>query len=590
VTWSLVAVPAVVAFVAALLLVPAVKRVAIATGLVAMPKADRWHRRQIPLLGGLAIVVATLAGVAIGQPRSQPVWLLLACATGLAVVGLVDDVRPLRPQTKLFLQIFAAALMSVFGLQFQFTGLPALDMLISLVWLVGITNALNLLDNMDGLAAGIAAIVAGFRLLFFLADGHLEGAMLAAVILGACLGFLVYNVNPASIFMGDTGSLFLGFLVGGLSLVGGWPYARGTTLVLVFPMLVVLVPIFDTTFVTLARILAGRPVSQGGRDHTSHRLVALGMSERQAVLTLYGLALVGGAIAWLSYRYGLGYGAVLAVVLALGTVLFGIFLGRLQVYPPDAVPQSGVALLLANFTYRRQVVTVAVDTVLVVVAYYSAYLLRFEGTFRAERPIFEQSLPVVLLAQVTAFLVLGTHRGIWRYTGVSDLLRLAQACALGTILSVLGVSFLYRFTGYSRAVFVIHGVLLFVAVAATRLSFRTLDSALRKESPDAEPVLIYGAGKGGLLVLREIRGNDALGWRAVGFLDDDRSKQGTRVDGVLVHGGGAALEAAVLATGARRVVLSTPALDTALTEALVTQCEAMGVHLVQSRVQFTPLT
>ncbi|WP_396623779.1 hypothetical protein [Luteitalea sp.] len=587
-TWA-VAGPALASFVLALLLVPQVKRLAIATGLVALPKADRWHRRQIPLLGGLAIVLATVTGVAIGQPSSRPVWLLLACATGLAVVGLVDDIRALRPQTKLFLQIFAASLMSVFGLQFQFTGLAAIDMLISLVWLVGITNALNLLDNMDGLAAGIAAIVAGFRLVFFLADGQMEGAMLAGVILGACLGFLVYNTNPASIFMGDTGSLFLGFLVGGLSLVGGWPYARGTTLVLVFPVLVVLVPIFDTTFVTIARILAGRPVSQGGRDHTSHRLVALGMSERQAVLTLYGLAAAGGGIAWLSYRYGLGYGAVLAVVLALGTVLFGIFLGRLQVYPPDAAPQGGVALLLANFTYRRQVVTVAVDTVLVVLAYYSAYLLRFEQTFAAEQALFEQSLPVVLLAQVTGFLVLGTHRGIWRYTGVSDLLRLAQACALGTLLSVLGVVVLFHFTGYSRAVFAIHGVLLFVAVAATRLSFRTLDSALRRDSPDADPVLIYGAGRGGLLVLREIRENDALGWRAVGFIDDDRSKQGTRIDGVLVYGTGEALEAAVLGTGATRVVLSTPKLESQVADALVDRCEALGVHLVQAHLQFTPL-
>jgi UDP-GlcNAc:undecaprenyl-phosphate GlcNAc-1-phosphate transferase len=307
------------------------------------------------------------------------------------------------------------------------------------------------------------------------------------------------------------------------------------------------------------------------------------------VLTLYGLAAAGGGIAWLSYRYGLGYGAVLAVVLALGTVLFGIFLGRLQVYPPDAAPQGGVALLLANFTYRRQVVTVAVDTVLVVLAYYSAYLLRFEQTFAAEQALFEQSLPVVLLAQVTGFLVLGTHRGIWRYTGVSDLLRLAQACALGTLLSVLGVVVLFHFTGYSRAVFAIHGVLLFVAVAATRLSFRTLDSALRRDSPDADPVLIYGAGRGGLLVLREIRENDALGWRAVGFIDDDRSKQGTRIDGVLVYGTGEALEAAVLGTGATRVVLSTPKLESQVADALVDRCEALGVHLVQAHLQFTPL-
>ena len=577
--------PGLAALLASLVITPIVKRLADHAGLVAMPKADRWHRTRIPLLGGIAIMLATIAGTLIGQPSALSIWILLGCATALGLVGLVDDARALRPQTKLFLQIFAASVMAVLGLQFQFTGVVAIDMLLTLVWLVGITNALNLLDNMDGLAAGIAAIVAAFRLSFFLADGDVEGSMLSATLLGACLGFLVYNFNPASIFMGDTGSLFLGFMVGGLSLVGGWPYSRSTTLVLLLPVLVVLVPIFDTTFVTIARILAGRPVSQGGRDHTSHRLVALGMSERQAVLTLYALAVTGGGIAWLSYRYGLSYSAVLALFLVLGTVLLGIFLGRLQVYPEDAAP-SGVALLLARFTYRRQVVTVAIDTVLIVVAYYSAYLLRFEALFDAEQAVFQQSLPLVVLAQVAAFLVMGTHRGIWRYTGVSDMLRLARACALGTVLSVLGILFLYRFEGYSRAVFVMYGVLLFVSVAATRMSFRALELALRRDAPDAEPVLVYGAGKGGLLVLRELRENADIGWRVVGFLDDDATKQTIRVDGVRVLGGIDAVAAAVEATRATRVVVSTSKLAPERCHRLAEMCDELDVAVVQAHLRF----
>jgi UDP-GlcNAc:undecaprenyl-phosphate/decaprenyl-phosphate GlcNAc-1-phosphate transferase len=577
--------PGLLAFLLVVLLTPVVKRLAIQTGMVAVPKADRWHRTRIPLMGGVGIVVAAVVAVLVGRPSSLSVWVLLACATGLAVIGFVDDVRTLKPQTKLFLQIFAAGVMTVVGLQFQFTGVVAVDMLITLVWLVGITNALNLLDNMDGLAAGIAAIVAGFRLVFFLADGSAEGVLLSSVLLGVCLGFLVFNFNPASIFMGDTGSLFLGFMVAGLSLVGGWPYARGTTLVLVLPVLVVLVPIFDTTFVTVARVLAGRPVSQGGRDHTSHRLVALGMSEKQAVLTLYGLAIAGGGIAWFSYRQGLSYGAVLAILLVLGTALLGIFLGRLKVYPDGKAP-TGVALLLADFTYRRQVVTVAVDTVLVVVAYYTAYLLRFEGGFPAEQAVFARSMPIVLLAQVLAFLALGTHRGIWRYTGLWDLIRLAQACAAGTVLSVLGILFLYRFEGYSRAVFVIHGALLFLLVAATRMSFRALDSALRRDPPDAEPVLVYGAGKGGLLVLRETRENSDLGWRVAGFLDDDATKQATRVDGIRVLGGLDDVASAVEATKATRIVLSTPKIAPDHCRRLAEVCEALDVTLVQAHLRF----
>ena len=581
--------PAIVAFAVVVVLTPFVKRLADRFDLVAVPKADRWHRGRIPLLGGIGVVVATLAGAAVSGPLSAPVWILAMGSTGLGIVGLVDDTRVLRPQTKLFLQIFAAGVLTALGLQFRFTGVPVLDVPITLIWIVGITNALNLLDNMDGLAAGVAAIIAAFRLAFFLADGQADAAILASAVLGACLGFLVFNFNPASIFMGDTGSLFLGFLVAGLSLVGTWPYSRSTALVLVLPVLVVLVPIFDTTFVTIARILAGRPVSQGGRDHTSHRLVALGMSERHAVLTLYGLAVIGGATAWLSYLYGISYASVLAIFLVIGTALLGIFLGRLQVYPEGQVP-SGFALLMTRFTYRRQVVTVTLDTVMIVLAYYTAYLLRFEAGASSERLIFQQSLPIVLLAQVTAFMVLGTHRGIWRYTGVSDLLRLAQSCLLGTAIAALGILVIYRFEGYSRAVFVIHGVLLFLFVAATRLSFRAFDAALRRDSPEAEPVLIYGGGRGGLLVLREARDNPSLRWRVVGFLDDAAEKQGTRIEGVLVHGGLDALEQAVGRTGATRLILSTPKLAPDLVRDIVARADGLGLYVARADIRFEPLT
>lgn len=528
--------PAAVAFVLTMALVPVVKAFALRTGFVALPKADRWHRSAIPLLGGLAIVGGTVGGVAAGRPASTSVWVLLSCALALAGVGLVDDLRTLRPQSKLILQILIASAMTAAGLEFQFTGVVVLDMLITLFWLIGITNAFNLLDNMDGLAAGVAAIVAGFRLVFFLADGDFEGAVLAGVLLGACLAFLLFNFNPASIFMGDTGSLFLGFMVAGLSLVGSWPYSRGTALVLVFPVLVLLVPIFDTTFVTLARLFHGRPVSQGGRDHTSHRLVALGMSERRAVLTLYALALLGGGIALFSYRFGLSYGAVFVVLLFLGVSLLGVFLGRLQVYPADNMPSGPVAVLLSNFQYKRQVVTVAIDMILVVVAYYAAYLLRFEDRMALEQTTFQQSVAIVVVCQALGFAALRTHQGIWRHTGMSDLIKVGQAVLLGTTAAVLVILFVFRFEGYSRAVFVLHGVLLFLLAAASRVSFRALDQLLRTSTTGALPVVVYGAGKAGELVAREVAGNDALGWRVVAFVDDDRGKRATTLQGIPIIG------------------------------------------------------
>src|SRR5262249_9820274 len=155
------------------------------------------------------------------------------------------------------------------------------DMILTLVWVVGVTNAFNLLDNMDGLAGGMAFIAGGFRLALFLLEGNLAAAIMTAGFMGAVAGFLIRNVPPARIFMGDAGSLFLGFFLSGLCLVvDAAYYSRGIMAVLAVPVLLVLIPIFDTTFVTVTRLLRGQAVSQGGRDHTSHRLVALGASER----------------------------------------------------------------------------------------------------------------------------------------------------------------------------------------------------------------------------------------------------------------------------------------------------------------------
>lgn len=581
-----VLVPSAVALGLTLALTPAMKRIAVHAGVVAMPAADRWHRTQIPLLGGVALVVATWAGVLVGRPMGMSVWALLGCATVLALVGLVDDIRAMRPQTKLILQILVASVMAAVGLQFEFTGIAAVDTLITLVWLVGITNAINLLDNMDGLAAGIAGIVVAFRLAFFVSDGYVEGMILSGVLLAVCLGFLVFNFNPASIFMGDVGSLFLGFMVAGVSLVGGWPYSRGTALVVVFPLLVLLVPIFDTTFVTIARVLAGRSIAQGGRDHTSHRLVALGVSERWAVVLLYGLAVLGGATAWLSYLYGFSYAAVLALILVVGIILFGVFLGRSQDYPEDAAVRGRVATFLAELSYKRQLATVALDTALIVAAYHTAYLLRFEAVAGPEHVLMRQSLPIVLVAQVSVFLLLRTHQGVWRHTGVSDLLRIARASALGTVFAVLGVLFVYRFDGYSRAVFVLYGIVLFLLVAASRISFRALDELFYNRINSGRPVIVYGAGKGGVMVLRELKDNTDLNWHVVAFIDDDRDKHGTRVQGIPVVGGLDRLEEILAAYAPKSIILSSSKVEEPRVAELRRRCGPFAASVLRASITF----
>lgn len=581
--------PGTATFLLGLLLTLLVRRGALRLGVVAVPKVDRWHRRQVAMLGGVAMAGAILAGALLAPVRDSGVWILLGGALTLGGVGLADDLAPLKPQTKLIAQILVAAAIASFGLALNLTGYPLLNVLVTIFWIVGVTNALNLLDNMDGLAAGIASIAVGFRLVFFLMDGNVDGAIFAAIVLGAILGFLVFNFNPASIFMGDTGSLFLGVLVSGLNLVGGLPYSRGLVSVLLVPVLLLLVPIFDTAFVTIARIVAGRPVSVGGRDHTSHRLVALGLSERTAVLLLYALALGSGGIAYYSYLYGFSYGVVLVSLFTLGLIVLGLFLGHMKVYAEDgaAPPENAKFLsLITDFQYKRQVATVLTDLILIVLAYYSAYLLRFEGGLRAEEARFVESVPVVILCQMSAFALWRTYTGIWRYTSLQDLLAIAQAAAAGTVAAVVMIVLFWRFEGYSRSVFVLNWLLLVTLVGASRLSFRTLAELLGRRGEGWRRVLVYGAGDGGALVLREFKNNLDLRGRVVGFLDDDRSKHGTKINGVPVVGGAEDLVRTLDTLAVSQVVISTRKVPIDIVERIRTACDAADITVVQAALRF----
>ena len=577
--------PPIAAFLLAVLLTYAVRPLATMVGAVATPKEDRWHRGTIPLMGGLAIAGAFLTVVPLLPSLSWRAWMLVGGAAILAAVGLLDDFRPLRPQVKFITQLVVTAVVVAGGVQLTLTGVSALDQLITLVWLVGVTNAFNLLDNMDGLSAGIGFIAAGFRCYFFLVDGNLEGALLASTLCGALAGFLLFNFQPASIFMGDTGSLFIGMLVGGLNVMGPFPYSRGTVAVLLLPVLLLLVPLFDTAFVTVARTLAGRSVAQGGRDHTSHRLVALGLSERGAVLSLWAMACGSGMVAVLSYRYGLPYTATLVGLLVAGLAVLAVKLGLQRVYP-NRPGTTGVVRVLADFQYKKQIATIVLDTALVALAYYSAYLLRFEGSLEAELPVFSASILTVLAAHVVMLGAFGVYQDSWRHAGIRDLTYLAMAAAAGTAASLLAVLAQYRFEGYSRAVFAIHWLLVTSFLCGSRVLFRALGEMLWTERPEGPRTVIYGAGAGGVMVLREARSNDELDWTVIGFIDDDRQKFRTNVHGVPVLG---SLDqvAALLASGTvAQVVVATTAVSPERLDALTRLCADAGVRTLVASLQF----
>jgi UDP-GlcNAc:undecaprenyl-phosphate/decaprenyl-phosphate GlcNAc-1-phosphate transferase len=270
---------------------PVARRVALHFGIIDNPQARKLHAKPVPLLGGAAIYIAFMVVLIFYGDRRyiNEVVGIFAGATLMSLMGIVDDRWGLNSYAKLVGQLLATAVLIVSGVQVNLFG-GWVDIAVTGLWVVGITNALNLLDNMDGLSGGIAMIAAiFFTLLAALSRQYLVGA-LAAALAGACAGFLIYNWNPANIFMGDTGSLFLGFLLAAVAIKLRFP-SNSATITWLIPLLVMAVPIFDTCLVFISRLRRGRnPLTTPGKDHISHRLAYLTGSRREAVLLCYLLA------------------------------------------------------------------------------------------------------------------------------------------------------------------------------------------------------------------------------------------------------------------------------------------------------------
>ena len=261
------------------------------------PGQHKAHSRPIPLLGGIAMYVGFIGALLIVDSQwlfSQGLTLAIA-ATLLAGMGLYDDLRGLNPLPKLVGQLLAGIALVSSGIFIHLTGIQGLDIALTLFWVVGICNALNLLDNMDGLSAGVSAIACvGFGAIAWF-QGQIPLVVVCGTILGITLGFLRFNWHPATIFMGDAGSLFIGFLLAALGLMVISPSAEfsGTWLV---PVVILAVPIFDTTLVTFSRLRRQLKLTDGGRDHTSHRLVRMGLTVPQGVGRIYKAAGVCNAV------------------------------------------------------------------------------------------------------------------------------------------------------------------------------------------------------------------------------------------------------------------------------------------------------
>ncbi len=546
-------------FLLAVVLTLIVRRVARAKGIVAQPRPDRWHRKATALCGGIAIFLSFLIGCLIFAPTVPGNRLILLGGTLLFLMGLTDDLLQIRPPVKLVIQLSVAAVVVFFGRRLPWTDYHAVNIAITIFFLVGITNALNLLDNMDGLAGGVSLIACEFLMITLLLNGQSAQAMLPALLGGAVLGFLLFNFNPASIFMGDCGSMFLGFALSMMALLSENDRTRNLSAVVLTPVLILLIPIFDTCLVTVMRKLSGRSVAQGGRDHASHRLVALGLSERRAVWLLYSLAMVSGISALLMRGLPAQMLFWLIPVVALIVLFLGMYLGRVRVYAEGA-PVAGSSILktLEDFTYKRRVFEILLDVTLITLAYYGAYLLRFDGGLTdSQMEVFFYSLPLVIAVQTLLFLLAGVYQGLWHYMGLEDLVVYAKSIFWGA-LSCAGIVVALYGWQTPPAVLILYPLLLLVLMSASRFSFRLFRALVKDQVQkplDAQSVLIYGANDDGVFLLRQLLHNPKHHFHPIGFVDNDARITGKSLVGYRIYARTEVAEL-ILAEGVEQILVA----------------------------------
>lgn len=338
-----------IALLVSYLATPVVRKIAIRIGAVDQPNARKVHKAPIPRLGGLAIYLSFMLAVLITLPLDAQIYGVLLGATIIVILGVIDDLVELSPKVKLIGQILAAVVLVIFDVRISNLTIPFEGMVflgniassvLTVVWVVGIVNTVNLIDGLDGLAAGTSAITAVTLFLVGYQKGQFIAAIMAVALMGGALGFLKYNFNPARIFMGDTGSMFLGFMLAAISIEGA--LKSTTTIALAVPVLALGFPIFDTTIAIVRRYLNKVPIFQADKGHFHHKLVEKGLSHKQAVLVIYCIcAILCGAAFFLAQANGIEAIAT-CILIAFALIFMAKKLGMLEIKRGQTSKKLGI--------------------------------------------------------------------------------------------------------------------------------------------------------------------------------------------------------------------------------------------------------
>jgi UDP-GlcNAc:undecaprenyl-phosphate GlcNAc-1-phosphate transferase len=424
---------------------------------------------------------------------------------------------------------------------------------------------------------------------------HIGIALVSVILAGSTLGFLRYNFHPASIFLGDSGSYFLGFMISILSLMSS---QKGPAAVAVLvPIIALGLPIMDTAFSMFRRLLKslhilevdrernlirflffhGWSMFKADKEHFHHKLLQTGFTQKKAVVFLYAISIVLGALALSSL-----YFRNINHALLISTIAIGSFIGiRKLGYSEVQVLSNGTLLPFFNTpVINRRLLRVFVDMGLISLSYYLAFILRFEGAFSSYTKYYYLStLPMVLATRITAFYFSGLYKGSWRYAGVPDVLTMIKGVVLGCIASAVLLRIIPDFGIHSRALLLIDFNLLLLFIIGARSSFRILEQFQLAKNHRGRRVLIYGAGKRGVYAAKEFISNPRLDLSPIGFIDENPRYQGKRIIGFPVLGDFDSLEGILAKNSISEVILCREDLSKEKVKRLAEICSSYNIPL-----------
>jgi UDP-GlcNAc:undecaprenyl-phosphate GlcNAc-1-phosphate transferase len=610
-----------ISFILSWILSPIVGRAALRLQILDLPNDRKIHTVAVPRIGGVvvasSIVMTILAAVALDWIMAEQFafdlsrwWPVFAGGAIVFLIGTLDDVKSLPVWPKFLAQTAAALLAIAMGVrvdQISLFGSGTVDLGVlaiplTFLWIVGITNAFNLVDGLDGLAAGLGSIAAATCAALFVLRGDAQDAGLLMIVLGALLGFLPHNFNPARMYLGDSGSLLTGYFLAVTTIIG--IKQTPTALAAFIPLLVLGLPIVDTLFSMFRRVMACQsgndsdttpPISwaralkrmfEADRQHFHHRMLEIGFSHRNAVLTLYAVGAILSLFAVLSVVAEYRNAGIILIAVGLAAVI-----GVAQLdYREARILRIGTLLRWYESSgFDRRFFMGFVDLVVITAAYVGAFVLKFyDSQLTGDVQIwYVDAFPTVLIVQLVCFYLFGLYRGVWRMMDLGDLLKVGAASCAAVAMSHAIVVIADPPDG-TTSFFAIDLLLLGFFAGGIRSVYRILDHFFRKGLGRVGTALIYGAGRTGQMVLRELRYNASLNLHPVGFIDDDIQIRNRMINGTPVLGTAHDVREILDDKQVNVMIVSSASTEDSRLMHVVRSCKERGIMLVRAEFQFQP--